>query len=294
MSRPRKYERMRARRGFQVRYEAKIVIAIVVVALVIFSAVIAFGRWYRTKTALPSYTPDVACLSKVILPDEQPEIMVDYTGFTVSFNPAYHIPNYVVWELTGREADGELPRNSKFYKDNDVYGCAELDDYRRSGFDRGHMAPAGDMKWSADAMAESHSLVNICPQDHSVNSGRWSTLEKMCRQWAQRDSALLIICGPVITDEMPRTIGRSQVRVPERFFKVVMAPFAETPRAIGFIIPNSYTDEGLEAMSYTVDDVEQITGYDFFSCIPDSIESRMEGNADFRQWTQRGKHRKQQ
>ncbi len=230
---------------------------------------------------------DIAKLLLVAIPDETPEINKDYTGFSVSFNPAHHLPNYVAWELTAAKSEGDVPRVNKFRADTDVYGCPTLDDYRNSGFDRGHMAPAGDMKWDRQAMLDSHYLTNICPQTHQLNGGRWSTLETKCRQWALRDSVLIIIAGPILSDELPRAIGRMQVSVPERFFKVVLAPFAEPPRAIGFIMPNSVNIDGLEDLTVPVDRVEQITGFDFFSALPDSIENQIERQSNFRDWNRR-------
>lgn len=218
------------------------------------------------------------------IPEETPEIMVDYEGFTVSFNPARHVPNYVVWELTAEKAGGSIRRKSSFQADGDVYGCPSLDDYRNSGFDRGHMAPAGDMKWSAEAMAHSHYLTNICPQDHSLNGGVWASLENKCREWAKRDSALVIVCGPVLSDRITRTIGRSEVAVPERFFKVVLAPYANPPRAIGFIMANGHVEGGMQAAAVSVDEVETITGFDFFKAVPDEIEDKIESEANFNRW----------
>ena len=259
--------------------------------VLVIMALCAFLWNYRGRACEISDRPlsegDVVCLQRVTIPDETPEIMVDYTGFTVSFNPAHHLPNYVVWELTGKEANGEVPRNSKFRTDSDILGCATTEDYRNSGFDRGHMAPAADMKWSEEAMSDCHYLTNICPQDHNINGGRWSSLEKLSRKWAERDSAVIIICGPVLSDELVMTIGDSQVSVPERFFKVIMAPYVDPPQAIGFIIPNHRTDDGLEAMAMSVDRVEEITGFDFFSCLPDDVENKMEMSANFREWTKR-------
>lgn len=226
-------------------------------------------------------------LESVIIPDETPSVIKEYTGFTVCFNPSWHVPNYVVWELTADEAEGNEPRNSKFRTDPDVLNCPTLDDYRNSGFDRGHMAPAGDMKWSRDAMADSHYLTNMCPQDHSINSGRWSTLESKCRQWAKRDSAIIIITGPVLSDEITRTIGASRVAVPERFFKVLLSPYTNPIRAIGFIVPNYPTPDGIEQMATSVDRIEEITGFDFFSSLPDDIENEVESKADFRDWNRR-------
>lgn len=231
---------------------------------------------------------DAQCLQSVVTPDELNEVMLrDYEGFTVSFNTAHHQPNYVAWELTAEEASGQLPREGKFRKDDNVLGSATSDDYRNSGYDRGHMAPAGDLKWSRKAMEDSHYMTNISPQTHALNGGRWSTLEKKCRTWAARDSSLIIICGPVLSDELSRTIGETGVSVPERFFKVILAPYTNPPAAIGFIMPNSESIAGLEQLATSVDRVEQITGFDFFECLPDSIEDAVEAQCNFRYWNRK-------
>lgn len=232
---------------------------------------------------------DAQALQNVIVPDNLPEIIVNYEGFKVSFNPEQHVPNYVVWELTGEETRGDIPRKAKFHADKNVPGCASLDDYRNSGFDRGHMAPAADMKWNVNAMDDSHALTNMCPQTHTLNGGRWATLEDKARLWAQRDSAIIIIAGPILTDEIAERIGPSKVAVPERFFKVIMAPFANPPRAIAFIMPNFPPYDPLEVMATTVDNIEQITGFDFFSVLPDSIENIVENQCHFNYWNRRKK-----
>ena len=226
-------------------------------------------------------------LLAVAIPDETPEITKQYTGFYVSFNPTHHVPNYVAWELTAEKANGQFPRNNAFRPDPDVYGCPTLNDYKGSGFDRGHMAPAADMKWSEQAMLDCHYLTNMCPQDHGLNGGKWNSLEQMCRTWALRDSSIVIIAGPVLTDELPRTIGASGVSVPERFFKVILAPYANPPRAIGFIMPNSPVNDQIEALAVSVDQVEAITGYDFFSALPDEVEAQVEAAANYKNWTRR-------
>ena len=120
-----------------------------------------------------------------------------------------------------------------------------------------------------------------------MNSGRWSSLEKLCRQWAQRDSALIIVTGPVLSDYLTRTIGPSHVTVPDRFFKVILAPYADPVRAIGFIVPNTPTSDGLESMATSVDRVEEITGFDFFSALPDDVETVVEQQANMRDWNRR-------
>ena len=196
-------------------------------------------------------------------------------------------------EATTHQAIGDVPRDSKFRTDPDVFGCASDGDYRRSGYDRGHMAPAADMKWSAEAMADCHFFTNICPQSHSLNGGRWSSLEKKCREWVNRDSTLVIICGPILSDMPQGSIGTG-VTVPSRFFKVVLAPYANPPRAIGFIMANAVVPDGLEALAVTVDEVESATGFDFFSSLPDDIEEQVEASANFRIWEKRPNKKRQQ
>lgn len=225
---------------------------------------------------------------KVTIPDSVAEIMVPLNGFTVSFNPRKHLANYVIWELTDERTKGTVPRRSEFHPEPGLEGCPTLDDYRRSGYDRGHMAPAGDMKWDSLAMFDSHSLANICPQDHSVNGGRWGSLEMKCREWAAADSVIIIVCGPVLTDRMPVEIGETHVPVPERFFKIVLAPYSIPPRAIAFLVPNSPVPDGLEDLVVSVDRIEEITGFDFFSALPDDIENHIEQTSNYRQWK---KHR---
>lgn len=290
------YANRRRKRPYKITPQAKAVIIAIVLVVMTVSAIAKIGsdniEEYDNRLA-EARSNGLGNLEEVIIPDDIPEIKVNYTGFNVSFNPSHHQPNYVSWELTAEEACGDVPRDSKFRTDPDVFGCASDGDYRRSGYDRGHMAPAADMKWSAEAMADCHFFTNICPQSHSLNGGRWSSLEKKCREWVNRDSTLVIICGPILSDMPQGSIGTG-VTVPSRFFKVVLAPYANPPRAIGFIMANAVVPDGLEALAVTVDEVESATGFDFFSSLPDDIEEQVEASANFRIWDKRPNKKRQQ
>lgn len=224
-------------------------------------------------------------LTAVVTSDGLDEVIINYTGMTVSFNPELHIPNWVSWELTAEEAAGTESRAEKFFADDRVEGSAKPSDYTRSGYDRGHMAPAGDMKWDSEAMAETFYMTNICPQAGVLNRGSWKKLEEKCRARAQRDSAIVIVCGPVLTDPVRQYIGQSRVAVPERFFKVVLSPYADPPRAIGFVMPNGAVPGGMQSCAVTVDEVERLTGHDFFSALPDRLENELESKTNFNQWS---------
>lgn len=226
----------------------------------------------------------VAELQVVKLPDALPDKRLAYRGFTVHFNPELHIPNCVVYELTASETEGSVPRFGSFETDSAVAGCANPWDYTLSGYDRGHMIPAGDLRWDSLAMRESFKMTNVCPQTRALNSGGWTKIEDKIREWAVRDSALIVVTGPVITRGM-KAIGDSHVAVPTAFFKVVLAPFATPMRAIGFVLPNKAANGPLKKYAVSVDEVERRTGMDFFSALPDDIENEIESQLNLSVWT---------
>lgn len=236
-------------------------------------------------TALGNITPEELC--RVATNPDMDEIIVDYEGFTVSFNPVMHMPNWVSWTLSRDEIENSIfERQDNFRPDPDVPGCATLDDYYRSGFDRGHMAPAADMKWSATAMDESCLLTNICPQLHVLNNGAWKNLEEKCRSNATRDSLLVIVCGPVFTEGFSQYIGKTPVPVPPKFFKVILTPRSSgAPQAIGFIMPNDKVEGGMQSAAVSVDEIELLTGHDFFYLLPDEIENALEADNDFNRFS---------
>ena len=262
--------------------------------LVILLAVLAYAfNQIGARKAVGSEAPmalqqtsiDSERMRTVITNSALPEQKVQYLGMTVSFNGDMHVPNWVAWELTADKATGTEPRSNSFVTDKWVDGCASTEDYRGSGYDRGHMAPAADMKWSPKAMEQSFMLTNICPQDHALNAGAWKKLEEKCRVWATVDSVIYIVAGPVLTDRPDEYIGQTGVAVPKRFFKVIVAPYSNPPQGIGFVMPNGKVKGGMQACAMSIDEVEQLTGHDFFSELPDDLEANIESQCHFNQWS---------
>ena len=205
------------------------------------------------------------------------EIKLQRTAFTISYNNFYKTPNWVAWELTRQETTGEEERKNKFLPDPDLpEPRVEHADYTRSGYDRGHMAPAADMKWSKQAMKESFYMSNICPQNRKLNRDDWGYLEEACRQWAKKYGTVYIACGPIYDKAKPERIGRNKVAVPNRFFKVVLIYNRKNPIAMGFLFENKADHKKLDKYLVTVDSIEKITGLDFFSRLPDDIEQKIE------------------
>lgn len=226
-------------------------------------------------------------LETVILQEGTSEQIKEYVGFTVSFNKENHTPNYVAWELLGSEITDDVKRSNRFWKDEEIEGCPSNYDYSYSGWDRGHLCPAADQKWSSEAMADCFVMANMCPQDHALNSGAWNTLENKERQWAQRDSAIVIVAGPIYLPSDTMRIGECGVRVPSAFFKAFLAPYVDQPRAIAFIYPNMSAPGNMQDYAMSIDELEQMTGYDFFSSLPDEIENKVEANYSFKEWNRR-------
>lgn len=231
---------------------------------------------------------EIARLEEVKFPASTDNMKVVYRGFTVYFNSRYHIPNCVIYELTGQEVEGKFPRYKNFLTDEQVAGSANPWDYTHSGYTRGHMAPAADMKWDREAMKESFYMTNICPQKAALNSGGWNKLEDKVRDWARRDSAIVVATGPVLSAGM-KTIGESRVAVPEHFYKVVFAPYATPRRAIAFLYPNGSSKGAISKYAVTVDEVERLTGIDFFSALDDDEEAEVESRINLLQWELSGK-----
>lgn len=215
------------------------------------------------------------------------EQIIRHEGYTVSYNSDYRIANWVAYELTSKEAKSKkATRSNKFVPDPLVKGATALnEDYTRTGYDRGHLAPAGDMKWSMKAMRESFYLSNICPQDPDLNRGIWKELEEQIRLWASENGSLLVVTGPIITDDL-RRLGKNRVGIPKRFFKVVCTQTAGRPEGVGFLFDNrDYGDTSLRSMMIPIDSVESVTGIDFFPSLPDSIEMPMEASVNKSCWS---------
>lgn len=208
----------------------------------------------------------------------------DYAGFRLSFNSSNHTPDWVAWELLGSETQGNESRYKKFWQDNDLTGCPQTSDYSNSGYDRGHLCPSADQKWSPEAMRDCFSMANIAPQEKALNTGAWKTLENKERVWARRDSAIIIVAGPIYSSQDTKRIGKTGIRVPGAFFKVMIAPYIDSPRGIAFVYPNMTAPGNMENYVMTIREVENLTGLDFFSSLPDELEERLETRSSFQDW----------
>lgn len=208
-----------------------------------------------------------------------------YQGFTSCYNHSTLVPDWVAYELTSEELKGQYTSTSNFSRDPHVRGRqASREDYSRSGWDKGHMCPKADLKWSEKAWWESHYFTNVCPQNHEFNAGSWNRLENKVRDWARRYGSVHVVCGPVFTDCQYGTVGSAMVSIPDAFFKALLVPTSNGYAAIAFLMENRPGNQSLKACAMSVDDLETLLGRDLFPALDDSMEEDVESRLDLGFW----------
>ncbi|MBR1872602.1 MAG: DNA/RNA non-specific endonuclease [Bacteroidales bacterium] len=211
--------------------------------------------------------------------------IIEHMGYTLSYNEKWRIPNWVAWELLDSELYGDFDRAEKFTPDPQWKGRQAYDsDYTGSGWDRGHMAPSGDMKWSSQTMKECFYLTNVCPQNHNLNSGVWNDLEKLTRKEARYYGCVWVCCGPVV-DKGLGTAGKNKVMVPDGFFKALLTRKKDgTYASIGFYFPNEAGNRPLGDYAMSIDELEAFTGMDFFVNLDIKEQEKAEKSYRLKDW----------
>lgn len=223
-----------------------------------------------------------------VLQTKRKQQIIEHKAYTVSYNPTWRIPNWVAYCLTIDELGGDCPREQSFSPDPEVKDNPVLHyDYSNSGYDRGHMAPAADFKWDKQAMRESFYTTNICPQNQNLNRGDWNDIEELVRDLARKHKAIYVACGPVVKNTKTTIGTERQIVVPQGFYKVLLRKTDSQPgyAAIGFYCPNEAGSKPIMTYAKSVDEIEKLTGIDFFPELPDDIENKVEADFDFSLWT---------
>jgi endonuclease G len=243
-----------------------------------------------------------------VMPGHITSQILERISYISSYNNKTLNPNWVAWHLKSEHTNGPYNRNGVPYyaDDGTVYGIGKvseetlknsyfvdleskeprqrLSDWTREyNMSHGHMCPAADNKWDKAAMNQSFLLTNMCPQDEKLNGAGWARLEDKCRSWAQKYGDIYIVTGPIFNEPISRTIGKSRMAVPDAFFKVILC-LQGAPKAIGFVYRNDSSSQSYRDNVCSVDKVEDITGFDFFSSLPDNIQDDIEKKADLKKW----------
>jgi endonuclease G, mitochondrial len=201
--------------------------------------------------------------------------LIEHSYFSLAFSDNHKQAKWVYYELKPEFIVGSESRSDNFRPDPKVStGSAQLIDYRGSGYDRGHLCPAADMKHCPVAMSETFYMSNMSPQHPSFNRGIWSRLEELVRSWAMHYEGIHVVTGPVFYENIG-AIGPNNVTVPGHYYKVVYVP-TEPPKMIGLVLPNKAGERQLHEYVITVDSIESLTGIDFFPQLPSVIQEQLE------------------
>lgn len=215
--------------------------------------------------------------------------LMDYKYFSLSYVESHKQPEWVAYELKKSDLDkDDFPRPPTFKPDPRLPKdeAVQQSDYSRSGYDRGHLAPAADFSWNKEGLGETFYTTNISPQEPDFNRGIWKKLEGDIRDWATQFGHLYVVTGGILTERAKKRFPKNKqyVAVPRRYYKVLLNYNADKPFAIGFILENEKSKEPLGTFAVSVDEVEKVTGIDFFAALPDGIEKSVESTFDLADW----------
>jgi len=211
--------------------------------------------------------------------------VVGRSFFTLEYSEKHEQAKWVYYHVTKENLYNRYYERTDNYRPDPAVstGSAQLIDYKNSGFDRGHLAPAAVFKFSDEAMSKSFYMSNMSPQRPAFNRGIWKKLEESVRDWARRDEFLHVVTGPALEEYMDK-IGPNMVSVPNYFYKVILDYKGPEIKGIGFILPNRKSDAPLHLFAKSIDSLELIVGLDFFPDLPDSIENAVEAKFDPSKW----------
>lgn len=208
-------------------------------------------------------------------------------GYAVLYSDKYKVPLWSQEQLDANVlATGKIPRKDKFARDPDLpKDSAKPSDYAKSGYDQGHMTPCGDVSWPSvwhpenpiKAQNETFYMSNMVPQSGDLNRQMWRLLEDAVRDATSKYTLIQVITGPVF-GKNPKTIGKGKVSVPAKVYKIVVvwATGADRYTSVGYEMPNAKPTKSLKNYIVTIDRIEKDTGLDFFTDLPDPVESKME------------------
>ena len=211
-------------------------------------------------------------------------IVIDRIGFANGYSHERRQPIWVSYRITPEEATNRVVKRTGDFRSDPLTAPSTVTpaDYKRTGYDRGHIAPAADMAWDRTAMHNSFYMSNMSPQVPMFNRGIWRLLEEWVRETAAKDGPLFVYTGPIFAPN-GEAHYINNIEVPIAYYKVILAE-REPRKMIGFVLNNEPSDHSLSTFCCTVDEVESKTGVDFFSSLPQEVQDDLEGRVDLQLW----------
>jgi endonuclease G, mitochondrial len=217
------------------------------------------------------------------LPTSTTNAIYHRSAYVFSYSEAHEQSEWVAYYLDVDDINS-IHFDRPFFTQDPLVKSASADwrNYKKSGYDKGHLCPAGDRKESYKSFQETFFTSNISPQEHEFNSGVWNRLEDKIRYWSTAKEGLYVVTGGVLTDDL-KTIGKEKVSVPNYFYKVLLSK--NGTQMIGFLVPHENSNQPLYEFVVSVDEIEKMTGIDFYPNLSDEIENQLESKSDYKEWS---------
>ncbi|MFN0729957.1 DNA/RNA non-specific endonuclease [Polaribacter gochangensis] len=267
--------------------------------LIVFLCVVAYyfysndkGDMNALKTEQRHLTVDsIVPLKKVFVDFIQPAStqnqIVNHLQYSFSYSEKDEQAEWAAYKLFKNSINDSVKRKDNFREDLQVAtGSSTLKDYRNSGYDRGHLAPAKTMSFNDLTMSESFYMSNMSPQNPSFNRGIWKKLEEEIRSWISISDSLYVVTGPVFNNPLGR-IGESQVTVPRYYYKSIIRFHKEELFGIGFLLKNEKSNSNVSSFSVSIDSIEKVTGLNFFHQLDITIQNQLESNSNYQYFLQK-------
>ena len=220
-----------------------------------------------------------------LLPTSTTGQVIHHNNYSLSYNEKHEQAEWVAYFLKDSHISSTNFKRPYFEKDSKVKTkSAHYKNYSNSGYDKGHLCPAGDRKFSKSAFDETFLTSNISPQEHKFNAGVWNRLEQKTRYWAKKYKNLYVITGGIL-ENSSKTIGSEKVTVPNYFYKIILDFQEPEIKAIAFLIPHKDSEKALYKFVTSIDKIEELTGIDFFPKLEDSIENKLENSTNYLNWS---------
>ena len=211
--------------------------------------------------------------------------IVHHKSYSLSYNEKYEQAEWVAYELNVNHISNSNLKRPLFELDKKVKTkSAHYKNYTNSGYNKGHLCPAADRKFSEEAFNETFLMSNVSPQTYEFNSGIWNNLEQKTRYWAQKYKQLYVVTGGILEPGL-KTIGIEKVAVPDYFYKIILDYHKPEIKAIAFLIPHKDSDKALYKFVTSIDHIEKLTGIDFFPELPDDLENVLEKSSSYANWS---------
>lgn len=219
------------------------------------------------------------------LPTSTTGQVVQHDAYTLSYSEPHEQAEWVAYSL-GKDDIVRTNRERPFFISDPKVRTksAHWRNYKKSGYDRGHLCPAGDRRATKKLYDETFYTSNISPQKHAFNSGIWNNLEQKTRYWAKKYKHLYVVTGGILDGNL-KTIGKDKVSVPKYFYKILLDYTQPDIKAIAFLMPHQDSNKPLYEFVVSIDELEQKTGIDFFPDLPDDIENKLEASSSYKGWS---------